>query len=167
MNLYSTHFSPPAPQPIAITLALLSVLALSLLGLTGCSAPGPNARQIDQLSQLTYPANIKNVKNLDVVSTQTRTQVQFTNREPMAFHNVYVWLNRQYVGFVPKIEIGDDPFTNNYDLDRFYDLHKEHYPVGGILSPDRGFPLTTLDIYDPGTQTIYRTLVRSSDKLFQ
>jgi hypothetical protein len=153
----------PLPWPIALVLRAMLLLA----GLTGCSAPGPNARQIDQLSQLTYPTNVKTVKDLDIVAKQTRTQIEFTNREPIALHNVYVWLNRQYVGFVPKIEIGNDGSTNDYNLDRFYDLHKEHYPVGGILSPDRGFPLTTVDIYEPGTGTIYRTVVRTSDKLFQ
>jgi hypothetical protein len=152
-----------ASLPRALALGLAALFA----SLAGCSAPGPNARQIDQLSQLTYPTNVKNVKDLDIVSTQSRTQVQFVNREPVSFHNVYVWLNRQYVGFVPKIQIGDEPFTNHYNLDRFYDLHKEHYPVGGILSPDRGFPLTSLDIYDPSTQTIYRTVVRVPENLFQ
>lgn len=157
----------PKPGTFVSATGGLVALCLLLAGLVGCSAPGPNARQIDQLSQLTYPSEVKNVKDLDIVAKQTRTQVEFTNREPIAFHNVYVWLNRRYVGFVPKIEIGHDGFTNNYNLDRFYDLNKEHYPVGGILSPDRGFPLTTLDIYDPGTQTIYRTVVRTSDNLFQ
>jgi len=138
-----------------------------LTGLVGCSADKPNLRQIDELAQLRYPDQIKNVKDVDVVANQTRTQVQFVNREPVDFTNVYVWLNRQYVGYIRRIEIGNQGSANHFDLDGFFNLHKLHYPVGGILSPDRGFPLATVDIYDPATQTIYRAVVRRPENLLR
>jgi hypothetical protein len=160
--------NPPSASICKLPRLLALAGLLLCFGLAaGCAGDKPNNRQIDELAQLRYPDQVKNVKDVDVVANQTRTQIRVVNREPVDFTNVYVWLNRQYVGYIRRIEIGNESDANNLDLDGFYNLHKLHYPVGGILSPDRGFPLTTFDIYDPATQTIYRAVVRRPDNLLR
>ena len=104
-----------------------------------------------------YPKDAALGEDYDVVATQTREELELTNRCPRSFKNVQVWLNQQYVAEVAQISIGPD---NRIPLRRFVNEHGEHFPVAGLLTPDKGFPVISCIMFDPGSGQRHRLLAR-------
>lgn len=103
-----------------------------------------------------YPAQAALGADLDIVVTQAAGVVHVVNRTPRSYRNVQLWLNDQYVARV-TIDIGPD---NRIALTRFINEHAEHFPIAGILTPDKGFPILSCILFDPATGKRHRLLAR-------
>ena len=144
---------------------LSSVLVLAPLGCAeiGASLPGfgSGTQTTTDLADATvwtpYPKDAPLGEDYDVVATQTRGELKLTNRCPRSFQNVRVWLNHQYVADAAQINIGPD---NRIPLRRFVNEHGEHFPIAGLLTPDKGFPVISCILFDPVSGRRHRLLAR-------
>lgn len=109
--------------------------------------------QIDALSKLAYPADAELGDDLDIVVSRRGGRIALANRTPHSYENVLLWLNRQYVHSAGRIAIGPD---NTLVLRTFVNRYGETFPVGGLLSPDKGFPVVLAELYDPVTHKRHR-----------
>lgn len=121
------------------------LLAMSLAAVTGCQ---PSPEPVDDslaslLSRVPYPAHAQ-ATDLDIVVTRQDETLVLTNRTANTHHGVMVWLNQQYV-WGPV----DIPVASEYRLDLrgFINQHRESYPVGGLLTPDKSLPLTLAELH--------------------
>lgn len=112
--------------------------------------------QIDALRKLPYPADAPLGDDLDIILSRRGGRVTLINRTPRAYENVLVWLNRQYVHPAGRVAIGPD---NSFALRTFINHFGEPFPIGGFLSPDKGFPVVLAEIHDPNTNTRHRLTV--------
>ena len=145
---------------------LSSVLVLAPLGCAKIEASLPGfgsgsqttvADPADAAAWTPYPEDAALGEDYDIVATQTREELQLANRCPRSFKNVQVWLNHQYVARAAKIDIGSG---NRIPLRRFVNEHGEHFPVAGLLTPDKGFPVISCIMFDPGSGRRHRLLAR-------
>lgn len=104
-----------------------------------------------------YPAKLPVGPNLDIVVDQKRKYLLLTNRTAKVYENVEIWLNRGYVATVDRIAIGSGI---QIPLEKFIDRHGRQYPVAGILTPDKGYPVVLTEVVDPHTQQRHRLLTR-------
>lgn len=104
-----------------------------------------------------YPAKLPVGPNLDIVVDQKRKYLLLTNRTASVYENVEIWLNRGYVATVDRIAIGSGI---QIPLEKFIDRHGRQYPVAGILTPDKGYPVVLTEVVDPRTQQRHRLLTR-------
>lgn len=121
--------------------------------------PRPEPQDVAVLSKLRYPAEAPLGEDLDILVVQEGRWLRLVNRLPQRFEKMQLWLNRQYVGQVEKIEIGTE---NLLELRRFINEYGEAYPAGGFLQPDKAFPVVMAELYDPQTGQRHRLLVRRS-----
>jgi hypothetical protein len=142
-------------KPIGIFTIIILLAALG-----GCGSTAAEKRTTAELAKLPYPKSAAIGDDLEVIVEQSRTTVKLTNITPHSFHNVQVWLNQQYVTPVKSIPLGVGGKSTELDLERFIDSHGRSYPVGGILSPDKGFPVVLAEIFDPATGRRHRLVVR-------
>jgi hypothetical protein len=112
--------------------------------------------QIEALRKLAYPADAEVGEDLDMVVSRRGGRITLINRTPQSYENVLLWLNRQYVHSAGRIAIGPD---NTLALRTFVNHYGETFPVGGLLSPDKGFPVVSAELYDPLTNTRHRLTV--------
>jgi hypothetical protein len=103
-----------------------------------------------------YPAQAELGADLDIVVSQAAGVVHLVNRTPKSYRNVQLWLNDQY-GAKVTVEIGPG---NRFALTRFINEHAEHFPIAGILTPDKGFPILSCILFDPATGKRHRLLAR-------
>ncbi len=139
---------------------LYLILALGLGVLAGCSAftgPVANPQVAAQFSKLTYPANAKLGPDLDILVVDHGSNLQLVNRTDHSYHNLYLWLNQQWVGKVASIRIGTD---NSFNLDNFINRFGEPYPFGSLLQPDKAMPVVLAELYDPTLNVRYRLVAR-------
>lgn len=109
---------------------------------------GPNAdpTAAKLLKSEIYPAEAKLGDDLDIVVVREGGQITIVNRTAVEYDNVQIWLNQQYVGLLPKIKIGT---KNRFNLNTFINQHGEGFPVGGLLTPDRSYPVVLAELYLP------------------
>lgn len=144
---------------------------LLIIFVTGCSSLQPStpfgqflfgheadAPIAGDLSKLTYPGEAELGDDLDIIVVPDGFDVSLANREPQSFNAIQLWLNRQYVGLLPKVAIGTD--GNTFRLKDFINEHGEAYPVGGIINPDKTFPIVLAELFDPAEGKRHRLLVR-------
>ncbi len=112
--------------------------------------------QIDALRKMPYPAAADVGEDLDIVISRRGGRISITNRTPRSYENVLLWLNRQYVHPAGRIAIGPD---NILPLRTFINHYGESFPVGGLLSPDKGFPVVLAEMYDPVSNKRHRLTV--------
>lgn len=112
--------------------------------------------QIEALRKLPYPADAEMGEDLDIVVSRRGGRITLSNRTPQSYENVLLWLNRQYVHPVGRIAIGPD---NTVALRTCINHYGESFPVGGLLSPDKGFPVVLAEIHDPQTNKRHRLTV--------
>ncbi len=123
------------------------LMALCLL-LAGCaSKPSLTPEQVRELSLTPYPKDAPLGEDLDIVASAKGDQLRLDNRTARRFEGGTLWLNQQYVHANEVIEIGAGSKANRRSLRSFVDRHREHYPVGGLLTPDLGFPLTSAELF--------------------
>ena len=135
----------------------------TVLVLSGCmkqSTPGEST-PIEQLQVLPYPSSAPVTADLDIVVRRDGGALMLVNRTARRFENVQIWLNQQHVGLVPRIAIGD---ANRFDLSSFINEYGEPYPIGGLLTPEKTFPIVLAEMFDPGAPARYRLLVRTGKK---
>ncbi len=147
-----------------IKLTILTFAAFALFTGTGCNN-GTGGLQLPEIPRSAYllgavadpdaaaklkseiyPAKAKLGDDLDIVVVRKGDQVTIVNRTSVAYENVQVWLNQQYVGQLARISIGTN---NRYQLNHFINQHGEGFPVGGLLTPDRSFPIVLAELYVP------------------
>lgn len=139
----------------------LFLLVLTAGPFVGCRAQRATMLHEDtreRLSSLPYPADAKYGPDLDIVVTKSRDAVILSNRTARSYENRELWLNRQYVWEVDRIEIGGG---NRYTLTNFINEHGEPFPTPGFLRPDKGAPVVLAELYDPRTQLRNRLLVQT------
>ena len=133
------------------------MLALALLA-GGCHrGMGPASDRVQALSQLPYPKDAPLGDDLDIIAVRKGGTLQLANRTPQAYHHVQIWLNRQYVSEVTDVAIGVD---NHYSLHDFVNMHRETFPVGTLLAPDKAKPVVLAEMFDPSTGKRYRMTVQ-------
>jgi len=104
-----------------------------------------------------YPKDAELGEDYDIVAIHARKELNLVNRCPRTFENVQVWLNQQYFVELARIRIGED---NRIPLSRFVNEHGESFPVAGLLTPDKGFPVLSCVLFDPATGKRHRLLAR-------
>jgi len=146
--------------------ALSGVLALAPFGCArmraslpsfGYGDASPATNPAGPLVWTPYPKDAEFGEDYDIVATQTREGLKLNNRCPRSFQSVQIWLNQQYVAEVARIDIGSG---NRIPLRRFVNEHGEHFPVAGLLTPDRGFPVISCVMFDPASGRRHRLLAR-------
>jgi hypothetical protein len=126
-------------------------------GLSGCGTGIITAEQPDRLAATPYPKAAPLGDDLDILIIRHGWDIQLVNRTPRSYRDVQLWLNQQYVGDVNRIQIGAQ---NSVPLSDFVNSHREAYPVGGFLDPDRGYPLVLAELFTPTDGKRHRLLVR-------
>lgn len=121
----------------------------------GCDEPGyyPNqdpalrksrtALRADSTQRL-YPADASRVKGLAIrsqIGYMART-VDVANLTDQDFANVEVWVNGQYVCYLPKMEKG---VLKSIPWDALYDREGKHLPTDG--AGVRSFVVNTVELY--------------------
>jgi hypothetical protein len=125
----------------------------------GCSTGKPDAASIE-LGKTPYPESAPYADDLDIVATQKHGTLYLDNRTPNVFKDVQLWVNQQYVGLVPEIEIGHESSSNTIDLTKLVNRYGEAYPIGGFFTPDKTFPVVLVEVFDPASGKRHRLLAR-------
>ena len=134
---------------------LRHIVAL-LFALPGCAA-GPDPEFRLEMSQLPYPEEATYGDDLDLVITRHAWLIDLTNRTPRSYEDVQLWLNRQFVRRILRIDIGTG---HRYALKEFINRYEESFPPGGFLRPEKGMPVVLAELYDPRTELKHRLLVQ-------
>jgi len=145
----------------APALALLLMILTASLGCQADRGTALDAESVDRLSRLPYPKDADYGPDLDIVVTKSRLQAIVSNRTPRTYHDVELWLNRQYVQEIDTIEIGGG---NRFPLTSFINKHTEPFPTPGFLRPDTGAPVVLAELYDPATKLRNRLVVQTIDE---
>ncbi len=116
------------------------------------------------LAKLRYPREAPVGRDLDILMLQKDRNFTFVNRTTEAHKNVQLWLNQQYVGLIDEIPIGMSP---TFQMGHFINQYGEAYPIGGLLNPDKSYPLVLAELYNPSTENStgqrHKIVVRSED----
>ncbi len=139
-------------------LRMISILLA--LALAGCGFDGPSQATVEDLAATPYPAEAEYGPDLDIVLVRRGRTLKLINREAEAFEDKLLWLNRKYVGYADRIEIGTG---NRLDLDRFINQYQEPFPRAMLFRPDRDRPVVLAELYDPLTQLKNRITVQSAE----
>ena len=151
--------------------SLVTVLALGAIGcakvklptirsLWGDRGPAQGSTTVDpsEVQPWTgYPAEAALGEDLDIIVTQAGGNLTLVNRTPRSFQNVQMWLNREYRADLGEIRLGSD---TRVSLKRFVNKHGESFPIAGLLTPDKGFPVLSCVLFDPTTGQRRRLLAR-------
>lgn len=140
-------------------LRLSALLALGLLmPILGCQAS-----RLPQPNPVVYPAETEYGDDLDIiVQRQGRGSILINNRTAVPYEDMVLWLNRQYVRAMPRIQIGTE--NNLFDLAGWLNQHGEKFPVGGLLRPEQSRPVVLAELFDPVTNKRHRLVVRDKTK---
>lgn len=148
-------------RPSAIV--CLPLLTMSLLA-GGCSlVQRPTLISTEEraaLSDMRYPRDAEHGQDLDIVVIRDGANLAMVNREPRRREAMFMWLNQQFVGRVETIEVGTG---NRLDLARFVNEYGETFPLGGLLTPDKGAPVIQAELFDPATGLRHRVVTRLVD----
>ncbi|MFA9477811.1 hypothetical protein ACERK3_05825 [Phycisphaerales bacterium AB-hyl4] len=140
------------PRPV-LSAALLAVGLL----LAGCSTSTfVDDERAQNLATLAYPDQAEHADDLDILVQRRGGRIQIINRSPEVLEDMQLWVNRQYVREISRIDIGVD---NSFSLRHFINRYQEAFPTAGLLSPDRTEPVTSAELYDPETSQRYRLTV--------
>jgi hypothetical protein len=97
-----------------------------------------DAQAARELSGERYPGGATTGPDLDVLATRDGLDLWLYNRGATPREGGVLWLNEQYVARAPDMPVGQ---WVSLPLKRAVNHHGEPFPVGGLLTPDRGFPL--------------------------
>ncbi len=137
------------------------MLAVLVMNLAACSVGGPNKKVRAELAAMRYPETAPRGSDLDILTRGKKSgYLRLTNRTPVNYQNVDLWLNQQYVAHMKEIKIASGGRSMSVPLSQFINRHGESFPVGGFLTPDKGFPVVQAELFDPATGQRHRLLVR-------
>lgn len=95
--------------------------------------------------------------DIEIVADKGRV-IRIDNRTVNRYENVELWLNQQYAGRLPSIEVGaNEPVA----LNGFINEHGEPYPIARFLANDKFKPLVSADLIVDGK--MHKLLVRLED----
>ena len=143
------------------TTAMLLVIVAALTMSPGCTVLlGQSADPIvaKPLSTLRYPGDAPWGNDLDIVAVQDGGRLRLTNRSATKHEKVVIWLNQQYATTIKQLYVGPG---QSVSLSRFINRHEESFPTGGFLTPEDGYPVVAVDLYNPDTGLRHRLLARS------
>ena len=109
------------------------------------------------LASLAYPSDAERGGDFDIVIVHRGGAVEVNNLTARTYREMLLWLNEMYVSKVDQIQIGT---KNRFELDWFVNRHGESYPKGGLLEPDKSFPVVSAELFDPATGRRHRLVVR-------
>lgn len=150
-------------RPFNLIICLTAVLLPVVVGTTGCRSNASRADQPNwarQLADLEYPKDANYGEDLDIRATKQGAVLVLVSREPKSYENVQLWLNRQYVSVIERVDVAqqiDAPFAY------FINEYGESFPVGWLLAPEEARPVLSAEVYDPGTGLKHR-LVAVTEK---
>lgn len=141
------------------TLLGLGLIVVTLLASPGCEQDQPvlDDPTAETLSALRYPGLAEYGPDLDVVVTRSGSHIRLINRTATRYEGMQLWLNQQYVQQAQAIEIGDNPQLH---LATFINRHREPFPTGTFLQPDRARAVISMELYDPAANVRYRLTVQ-------
>lgn len=131
------------------------IVGLMLLG--GCGGGGQLAPWRVELASLPYPKDAPRGQDLDIVVETVGSSLLLTNRTPLIYRDVQLWINQQYVTRIEMIDIGDNPML---PLDQLINEHGESFPTAGFLAPDRAGEVVLAEVFLPEVGVRYRLTVR-------
>ena len=117
-------------------------------------------QQVEELSQLRYPRQAPIGDDWDIIVLRDGRSIELVNRTARSYSDLHLWLNRRYVAPVESIRIGSG---NRKQLSLFVDRHRESFPIGALLAPDKARPLVSADLFDQTTGLRHRLVVRAAD----
>ncbi len=125
----------------------IALVALGLLvTLSACqNKPQPDPQDAQQLANTPYPQHT-DPDDLDIVVTRDGPALLLTNRTPVAYRSVQLWINQQYVYQAQHIPVGSE---TRFELSGFVNRHGESFPIGGFLTPDKTRPVVLAEMYIP------------------
>jgi hypothetical protein len=141
----------------ALPSILLIAAALSLL--SGCRKDQPvlDDPTASALSALRYPGKSDYGPDLDIIVVRQGSSIRLTNRTPRSYQGMQLWLNQQYVQQADTIAIGGNP---DIHLATLINRHREPFPIGSFLKPDRARLVISAELYDPAANVRYRLTVQ-------
>lgn len=119
-----------------------------------------NPQNVDPLSKMRFPKAAPTGDDWDIIILRDGASIELVNRTASSYRDFYLWLNRRYVSQIELIQIGTG---NRVQLSQFIDQHRQSFPVGAILAPDKARPLICADLFDQTTGRRHRLVVRSAD----
>ncbi|MCC5828217.1 MAG: hypothetical protein JJU36_02105 [Phycisphaeraceae bacterium] len=126
-------------------LMLPCVVACSGFQLTD---PVADPQSVAVARTLVYPDRSDRGPDLDIAVQQRGRELRIINRTPRQYSGLQIWLNRQYVAVLDRIDIGANPAVG---MNRFVNVHGEPFPTPGLLTPERGQRLVLAEVFDPDT----------------
>lgn len=129
---------------------MMLVMMLAVAG--GCAEQRIETPQARELAELRYPETARSGPTLDVLVHTEGREIHLVNRTPRTYHGMQLWLNRQYVRHIRKLDIGEG---NYYELRSFVNRWQEPFPTGGLLTPERRRPMVLAELYDPDADVRY------------
>lgn len=137
-------------------LGSLMILLAGLLLVGGCAADGLPDAEVERLASLTYPEQAERGPALDVVVKRTNGSIRLTNRTAQAHEGMRLWLNRQYVGEIDRLGVGE---STRIGLDAFVNRYGEPFPTGMLLAPETERPVLSAQLHDPEAGVLYPLVV--------
>ena len=161
---------------------LFSAITITLAASLGCGSKqllfgtDADSKIATQLATLQYPKDIPISGDLDIIIIRERASIRVINLTARSYENVQLWINRQYVTIAKNIQIGTagrgelastlggviqgataaEFQPNRLELRNFINKHREPYPVGGILNPDKTRKIVLTELYDTESGKRYR-----------
>ena len=177
-NLKTAKHGTSTTSQVFIMIRRLMVLTV-VIGPISCNTHTrltiPDPQVIQKLAGMPYPWEAQ-IHDLDIVVVRDDAKIVLTNRTPAVYREVQLWLNQEYVSTIDEIPIGS---PIKFNLEQFINQHKEPFPTGGLLTPDKTLPVVLAELYlkaprrhdesehvsaiheDNGTGKRYRLLVRN------
>jgi len=140
------------------------MFAAALLPMVGCSTyrdVTATQAQIDQYSALDYPRNAPYGPKLDIQVVRSNGDIRLNNRTASPYRGMTLWLNQQYAGDAGHLVIGTE---NVRVLTDYINRHREPYPVGTVLNPDKTAVLVLAELYNPAEGVRHRLVIRPGNE---
>ncbi len=154
----------PAPARVHGQFRWIGLLVVAALAAGGCEGVkhlwvsiNPSGEAPTQTIQPRYyPADmiVGGSLNVELIRVD-RKHIVIDNRTAAPYHDVTLWLDKQWGADLDTIPIGrGDPI----ELVRFINEHGEPFPVGSFLEPDKSRTLVLGDLQQ--TQGLHKLIVR-------
>jgi len=148
-------------RPSAFALSFLMLISLAA---TGCSAyrdASANSNEITRRAAMDYPSDAPYGPDLDILVVRSNAEIRLVNRTAHNYSAMQLWLNQQYTAPAGRIIVGTD---NQRVLTDFINRHREPYPVGTFLNPDKTAVLVLAELYNPAEGVRHRLIVRPGNE---
>lgn len=148
-------------RPVAYLLISLFAFCLCAAGCSTYRGASADPSQIDRRAAMDYPRDAPYGPDLDILVVRSNAEIRLVNRTANNYSAMQLWLNQQYTAPTGQIVVGTD---NMRVLTDFINRHREPYPVGTILNPDKTAVLVLAELYNPAEGVRHRLLVRPGNE---